>query len=184
MNAEQAEPEFADERALFHHVIFRAPQHNKKGITATRNRTLARQVAWLTFYATNGLMERTCKSTGTWRSTVWRWRNSDEVFRSAFRLAEFAACSRFEDAAVRRCIYGTPKYVFRNGRPCVDPSTGRIYIEQTYSDLLVIFMLKHLAPEHYGDNVDCASQSCEFLVRFEDGYSGTPEFQANALASA
>ena len=90
------------------------------------------------------------KKTGVNASTVWDWRQQDEQFRELFdetRInVERQIVAKLEAEADRRGVTGVVKPVYQGGI-----QVGEV---REYSDTLLIFRLKGLAPDRYRDRVE------------------------------
>lgn len=82
-----------------------------------------------------------CQSIGVSRRAAYDRRNQDAIFAAAWDGAVQEAVDELEAEARRRALEGTTRPVFYKGEEC-----GGI---QEYSDVLLIFLLKHLRPEVY-----------------------------------
>ena len=85
------------------------------------------------------------QASGYKRRTVYDWRRDDEPFRQQWEDAVAQAVEALEAEADRRGVEGTLKPVFYQGEEC-----GQI---REYSDTLLIFRLKALAPDKYRENI-------------------------------
>ncbi len=87
------------------------------------------------------------RKTGVNPATVWDWRQDDEKFRLAFEAmrikVEQMIVAKLEAEADRRAMQGVTRGIFFKGLRVAD--------EKEYSDTLLIFRLKGLAPEKYHD---------------------------------
>ena len=97
------------------------------------------------------------------RSTVYRWRQIEADFKEAFDRAIATFVEKLEREADRRGVEGVPKGVYYKGK--------RIATERDYSDSLLMFRLKSLAPEKYRDPP----------YRKERTASASPEDQKNVV---
>jgi hypothetical protein len=75
------------------------------------------------------------------RRTVYLWRRYDPDFKAAFDEAILGYIEKLETEADRRAVEGVPRDVLYHGR--------RIATERHYSDSLLMFRLRSLAPEKY-----------------------------------
>jgi hypothetical protein len=84
------------------------------------------------------------------RTTVYRWQEDDEEFAQLYRQAEIEATETLEAEAHRRAVFGVKKYtpILHKG------SVVYVVEETTYSDTLLIFLLKARAPEKYRERFD------------------------------
>lgn len=103
--------------------------------------------------------------TGYGRSAVYRWRAEDEEFDARWKAAIDEAVELMEAEADRRAIEGVDEPVFYKGYECG-------YVRK-FSDTLLIFRLKALAPEKYKERVE------------NTGKDGRPiEYNVNILSIA
>jgi hypothetical protein len=76
-------------------------------------------------------------------STAHKHRNKDPEFRAAWEEALKIGYDILESEAIRRATLGASKPVYYKGEVC-----GHV---TEYSDSLLMFMLKHLKKDTYGD---------------------------------
>jgi hypothetical protein len=136
-----------------------------KGIAAARvsanmRRTqlegmLRNQASFLAAYAETGNIKLACGAAGVARSRYYEW-NTDttpvgERFRRLIVVAKEQATETLEAEARRRAVHGTRKV-----RTFYDKEGGvrGKEVEIQYSDTLLIFLLKGVAPEKYRERVD------------------------------
>lgn len=81
------------------------------------------------------------KASGYSRRVVYQYRDKDELFAERWEDAQQAHIERLEIEADRRASLGVDEPVFFQGRAC-----GKV---KKYSDTLLMFRLKALAPEKY-----------------------------------
>ena len=109
--------------------------------------------AFLTAYATMGVVSRAAKAADIVPKTHWNWSHEDgergDRYRAAFAEARRQACDVLETEARRRACDGVKRLRFYKGEPIIDPTTGKQYAEHEYSDTLMMFMLKGSLPEKY-----------------------------------
>ncbi len=108
-------------------------------------------------------------------TTVWLWRRDDKEFHDAFEqariLVEQKLVAKLEAEADRRAVTGTLKPVYQ-GKEHV----GDI---REYSDTLLIFRLKGLAPDKYRERIEqehkgtinVAIKEVEVVKDYGDGHS-------------
>jgi hypothetical protein len=101
-----------------------------------------------------GVITRAADAVGIDRNTVYYWQEHDDGFAQAFRQAEIRSTEVLETEARRRAVEGVEKQrrVYDNRGNLVDE-----YVETSYSDTLLIFLLKARAPEKYRDRHDITS---------------------------
>jgi hypothetical protein len=104
--------------------------------------------AYLSAFAQTGNIRRSCEAAGIDRSTYYTWLEHDPDFGPAVEFAKQFAIERLEDEARRRAYYGTRKIRRSYSR---DGDLVAEHIEYEYSDTLMIFLLKGLAPEKYAE---------------------------------
>lgn len=86
------------------------------------------------------------------------WRQQDPEFGEQYREAESAVIDRLEQEAVRRAMYGVADVVIQGGKivmdPRSDPENPQPLLKRTYSDGLMMFILKGRRREVYGDKIE------------------------------
>lgn len=95
-----------------------------------------------------------CQSAGIDRSTVYRWKESDETFLIRFNLASEDANDRIRAELFRRAVQGYEKPVISAGRVVYVeeklPSGKKVQkplMERVYSDSLLSLLAKARMPE-------------------------------------
>jgi len=109
-----------------------------------------KKAAFLAAYREGNSIKAATAIAGVDRTAVYKWLEADAHFAVAFGLAKQDAVEAFEQEARRRAIDGVKKVrgVYHEG-----VIVG--YQEETeYSDTLLIFMLKGMAPEKYRERQD------------------------------
>lgn len=110
------------------------------------NRTNAKkQTDFLASFSDVASVSKACKKTKLARSTVYEWLKTNEDFKKRYNEACKVAVAALEDEAIRRAHEGTLRPVFQGGK--------KVGTVREYSDTLLIFLLKGLAPEKYKDRV-------------------------------
>ncbi len=146
-----------------------------KGENALCGESLTRkQRAFLAAFARMGLIGEAAKAAGCDRRSHTRWRATSPDYAAAFDEAKETALETFEGEARRRAVEGVQEVVLYKGKPVLlDPKThkydkvhGVPVVRRRYSDVLLIVLLKSLAPEKYRD--------------FRDGVDQRPEGDADA----
>lgn len=133
--------------------------------------------AFLADYRVGGNVTRAVRRSGVpYRCLVYVWQEHDAQFAQDFQQARIEATEVLEEEARRRAEQGvtTVTPVYHNGT-LIDT------VEETkYSDTLMIFLLKSLAPEKYRDRVQLQHADA-------DGQklplAAVEEFVRNALGS-
>lgn len=120
----------------------RAVGHTKKELEAIQEQ---RKKAVLESIAELASVSAACKATEVPRSTFYQWIQDDEEFRKAYRKAARQGLKALEDEAIRRAYKGVRKPVYQGGK--------LVGHERRYSDTLLMFMLKALAPNKYKERV-------------------------------
>ncbi len=120
----------------------------------TRGQTAQLKKAFLQDFAKTGNVSESCLNVGIGRrATVYDWQELDDQFAAGWREAELVSTEVLEAEARRRAVTGVPRLKFDRGVAVTDPSTGEPYVENEYSDTLLIFLLKARAPEKYRERV-------------------------------
>ena len=106
----------------------------------------AKQRAFLAAFREVGMVRLACEVAKVGHSSHYRWLKEDAEYRRAFDMAKMAAADRLEDEAARRALDGVEKPTgWYKGKP------GG-YLRE-HSDALLMFILKGLLPEKYGNRV-------------------------------
>lgn len=110
-------------------------------------------IKWFCDYAS---ISRACRKAKVPRSTVYDWLKKDEDFKARYNESIEIAVAALEDEAIRRAHEGTNRPVYQGGK-----KVGSV---REYSDTLMIFLLKGLAPDKYKDRqqVDSTNKNINF----------------------
>lgn len=103
-----------------------------------------RKRAFLLAYAEIGTVLHAAEAAGVSRRQHQRWVHEDAEYAAAFADAKAEVIEVYERELHRRAVEGVEKPVWRGGE-----QVGSI---REYSDVLLIFRMKALAPERYRDN--------------------------------
>jgi hypothetical protein len=106
---------------------------------------------FLEAYERTGRVSEAAAIAGTGRRTHYNKLKSDPVYRKAFEEAEERAAQTLEDEAVRRAVTGVRRPVMYEGKP-VKLGRRTLYVT-TYSDVLLLALLKRFRPAFYRDHV-------------------------------
>ena len=116
------------------------------------NRTKKKKQAdFLTHFADVASVSAACRKAKVPRRTIYEWLHvkddvyADEEFYNEYLKACKVAVAALEDEAIRRAHEGTLKPIYQGGK--------KVGTVREYSDTLLIFLLKGLAPERYKDRV-------------------------------
>lgn len=101
--------------------------------------------AFLLTYAQTGQLQATCRAVRMPHSLHYYWIRHDAAYAAAFAEATQIAATTLEDEAIRRARDGCRRTIYHQGQPIGE--------ELVYSDTLLIFLLKGVLPEKYGDKV-------------------------------
>jgi hypothetical protein len=101
--------------------------------------------AFLRAYAVCGQLKQTCAAVDIDHELHYYWLKTDATYKAAFADAKEMAASTLEDEAIRRARDGVMRPVYYLGEVVGE--------ELTYSDTLLIFLLKGAMPARYGQNV-------------------------------
>lgn len=112
-----------------------------------------------------------CQQIQVGTRAVREWRQQDTHFGEAYREAEEAFIDSLEREAVRRAMSGVADVVIHAGRVVMDPRTAKDpdgpkpLLRRTYSDGLMMFVLKGRRREVYGDRVETDNKH---QINFDD----------------
>ena len=129
----------------------------------------AKKKAYLKALEATGAITVAADAAGVDRTTPQVWRAKDETFAEAERVSLSNFADRLEKEAVRRAVEGVRKKKFTGkGIPIKDPETKKQYVEQEFSDTLLIFMLKGARPDKYKERLDVrvTKEEAEIDARF------------------
>src|SRR5262249_13418277 len=99
---------------------------------------------FLSEYSRLGTILKAAPAASIDRKTHYNWLKSDPEYAALFERAKEDYLEKLEAEADRRAVEGTLRPVFHQGEEC-----GQI---REFSDTLLIFRLKGLAPERYREN--------------------------------
>lgn len=112
----------------------------------------ARQAAFLAAYAEMGTVGHAAAAAGIHRRSHYLWMDEDPDYPARFDDAKEEVREKLEREAIRRAAEGLRQYKFtKDGKPLLHPATGEPYYEHVFSDSLLQFVLKSIAPEKYRD---------------------------------
>jgi hypothetical protein len=94
---------------------------------------------------------KACKQTGITRGQFNRWIKNDPQFKRDYNDLVEALTDLLLEKAILRASKGTERHKFFKGEMIIDPRTGKPYVEREYSDSLLMFLLKGLRPDTFGD---------------------------------
>lgn len=116
--------------------------------------THPKKAAFLAAFRECGNVTLAANAAGVSRRSHYKWMAEDSEYATQFEDAKEAAVDLLEAEARRRATDGLRSYKFlKSGHPIRHPETGEPYYEHSYSDTLLIFLLKGARPEKYRDNV-------------------------------
>lgn len=134
----------------------------------SRNSTPKKQAAFLEAFATAGAVTQAAKAAGVDRTSHYQWL-ADPNYAERFAQAEREALDSLVHEAVHRARDGVMRVKFWQGMPIMVPLVGRDgqpckndkgetiytpYVEYEKSDTLLIFLLKTLGREKFGDRIE------------------------------
>lgn len=105
-----------------------------------------------------GNVTLSARAIGLPNRTIYDHRQSDEAFKAAWDEAIEEAVDALEEEARRRAFAGVTRKKFHLGKPVKDPLTGKQYVEQEYSDVLLIFLLKAHRPAKYRERYELSGK--------------------------
>jgi hypothetical protein len=112
-----------------------------------------KKAAFLAAFAECGNISRASELAEVNRHQHSRWMKADQGYCDGFGRAVDKAVDTLAEEARRRAVDGLRRVKFYQGKPIIDPETGKPYFEHEYSDVLLMFMLKAMRPETFRDNV-------------------------------
>lgn len=116
----------------------RASGHTKKEL---KDISEAKKTSVLEAITDLASVSAACKKCKIPRSTFYTWLEGDKDFRLRYKKALRLGTKALEDEAIRRAFVGVSKPIFQYGE--------LVGYEKRYSDTLLMFMLKALAPNKY-----------------------------------
>jgi hypothetical protein len=122
-------------------------------------RTPAKRTQFLARLADCGSIAAAARDCGLPRQTLYDGRAKDPAFAAAWDRAREIGLDALEDEAIRRAVDGVSQPVFSAGLQC-----GTV---RKYSDLLLMFLLKHRRPHQYGDPLPPAPQPAPLTITLE-----------------
>ena len=122
----------------------KVPFRRKRTQTKKAETVTKLQERFLAAYMTLGQIHHAAEAAKTARSNHWRWLEESELYAEAFVQAKEIALEILLREAQRRAAEGVSEPVYYQGKVC-----GHV---QKYSDILLMFLIKGLAPEKYREN--------------------------------
>lgn len=123
-------------------------------MSTAKSRSKEWRERFLEEFRRTGNVTRSAKAAGVDRTTVWNHREDPE-FERLYNEALDDAVDLLEAEAWRRATEGTERVkLVRAGKDDKGNPVFRELIERTYSDVLLIFLLKGLRPERYRESYD------------------------------
>lgn len=101
-------------------------------------------------YTATANVSEACKAAGVGRTTHYRWLGEDEAYEKAFFEAKDAAIHVLEEEALRRAIDGWDEPVYQGGE--------LVGTKRKYSDTLLIWMGKAMAPKRHRDRTEISGE--------------------------
>lgn len=136
--------------------------------------------AFLAAFSVFGIVGSAARLAEVDRRTHYNWLKTDPDYAAAFAEAKDDAADKLEEEVWRRAVKGVPKLIVYRGEPVLvhedlGDANSRLVplIEQQYSDVLAIFMLKALRPEKYCDRTENRN-TVRHVVAAPDG--GPPDW--------
>lgn len=154
---------------------------NEKRQNPTHKKGLSpKQQAFIAAFRETATVAGAAKAAEVDRSSHYRWLREDAEYAADFDDAVKFAAAHLVDAAMERAIEGTRRLKFNKaGFPLMDPDTGKPYVEHTYSDVLLIFLLKNLQPERFGDKQHVTHAVDDWRSKLEEQGVDPDQFLGN-----
>lgn len=139
----------------------------KKPAKPIRQNLAPRKAAFLAAYAACGNVTGAAEAAKIDRRTHYDWMRDDAAYKASFRSAHSTAIDALEKEARRRATQGVQRLKFHEGQMVMIPDPyGAVvegpdgkevpamvpYVENLYSDTLLIFLLKAGRPRKFRDN--------------------------------
>lgn len=106
-------------------------------------RTPEKREAFLSALADCGNVADAARQAGIARNALYLWKRDDSAFAAEWEAALIAGGENLEEEAIRRARDGWDEPVWYKGE--------QVGTMRRYSDTLLIFLLKGLMPQKYGD---------------------------------
>jgi len=143
----------------------------------------AKKAAFIAAFQECGTVRGASRASDVSTRSHYRWLADDPEYATAIDEAGRFAAAHLVDVARERAIEGVRKYKFdRSGQPIIDPRTGEQYYDLTYSDTCLIFLLKGLMPERFGDRQTITHDAADWRQQLAD--QGVDPDQALAQVKA
>jgi hypothetical protein len=118
----------------------------------TRQLTLEKKKNFIRTLAETGQVKLAARAIGASREGCYNARKLDPEFAEAWDDAKKLAAEQLEDEGFQRALGWHEPVVDKDGKAIVDEfGNPRLSAKKTYSDTMLIFMLKGLKPSTYGD---------------------------------
>lgn len=134
-----------------------------------RNVTATKRATFLDSFRNCGVLRVAAEAAGIHRKTHYEWLKTDPKYREDFDTATRDAIEALEYEAITRATVGSLKPIFFKGEaitiPCQEDDSQafpdpdkpghhrKLYMEATKSDILLMFVLKHLDPSYRENHV-------------------------------
>lgn len=126
------------------------PSPEVKRLSRTPEDTIAAKQRLIEAVAEVYKIEDACRVAGVAKGTFYYWRDHDPKFAAAVEKARDQVLYSLEEELRQRCTKGVKQEVYQGGR-----YVGDITIK---SDKLLMFMLRSLNPEKYGEKRDAPQE--------------------------
>jgi hypothetical protein len=123
--------------------------------TKHRRLTVSQQKFIAAFVECGGRIRKAAELSKVSSRTHYEALKSSPLYGECFADAEQKVIDDLEGEAKRRALVGVEEYIFHQGQPIRDPEDPSKFLKKvTYSDSLLTFLLKGLAPEKYGNKTE------------------------------
>ena len=103
-------------------------------------RTPVKRAAFLYALSETGTIAAAAHEAGLSRRALYDWRNEDPIFAADWEDALEIGLDSLEDEAIRRAREGIEQPIYHQGR--------QVRSVRKYSDLLLMFLIKHRRPRY------------------------------------
>jgi hypothetical protein len=118
--------------------------------TSTRQNLTPKKAVFLAAYEITARIASAARAAGVSRRAHYYWLRDNQDYQKAFVTARAIAIARLEEEVRYRALVGPRRYRFNSkGEPIIDPRNGKPYFDREPSDVLLMLLLKALAPHKY-----------------------------------
>lgn len=118
-----------------------------------RERLSGPMIAFISAYEVSLNVGEASKIAGVNRRRIYEWKEKSPKFVEAMQDAHENGVDRIEREAYRRAVEGVVEKKFGpTGAPIFDPDTALQHVVRSYSDKILLALLRRYKPEHYSND--------------------------------